>query len=172
MTLFNAHTVEEALDILNNEIKGYLPKAEEIDLLSAYNRVLSEDIISSEDIPSFTRSAVDGFAVKAKDTYGASESLPSILRIVGEVRMGQEADIKLLQGETVKIPTGGMLPEGSDSVVMLEYTQYLDDQTLCIERPVAPGDNLIYKGEDIKKSDIVLKKGHTLRPQDLGVLAG
>lgn len=172
MTLFNAHTVEEALDILNNEIKGYLPKAEEIDLLSAYNRVLSEDIISSEDIPSFTRSAVDGFAVKAKDTYGASESLPSILRIVGEVRMGQEADIKLLQGETVKIPTGGMLPEGSDSVVMLEYTQYLDDQTLCIERPVAPGDNLIYKGEDIKNGDIVLKKGHTLRPQDLGVLAG
>ena len=67
--------------------------------------------------------------------------------------------MKLLQGETVKIPTGGMLPEGSDSVVMLEYTQYLDDQTLCIERPVAPGDNLIYKGEDIKKSDIVLKRG-------------
>lgn len=172
MSLFNAKSVEEAVNLLKEQLKTYSSKVEEVDLVSAFNRVLAEDVVSSEDIPGFDRSTVDGFAVIARDTYGASEAMPAILTLAGEVRMGEETDIQLSRGMAVKIPTGGMLPQNADSVVMLEYTQSLDDITILVEKPVAPGDNVVEKGEDIKKKSVVLRKGHTLRPQDLGALAG
>jgi molybdopterin molybdotransferase len=171
LPLFNAATVEEARSVLRDHLEGYVKKTETVDLLSAYGRVLAEDVVCSEDIPPFNRSTVDGFAVIARDTFGASESMPSLLELVGEVRMGEEARLSVKPGQAVKIPTGGMLPVGSDAVVMLEYTQLLDDRTLCVEKPAAPGDNVVLKGEDIKKGRIILKRGHTLRPQDLGALA-
>lgn len=171
LPLFSAKSVEETRAILMQHMKNYTPEIEELDIISSYNRVLAEDIISSEDIPAFDRSTVDGFAVKARDTFGASESLPALLTLVGEVTMGAKTEIKIKSGHAVKIPTGGMLPEGSDAVVMLEYTQLMDDTTLCVEKPVAPGENVLKRGEDIKKRSTVLFKGHTLRPQDLGALA-
>lgn len=169
--LFSAVSVEQVKEVLKKYLEEYEPDIEEVDLLSAYNRVLAEDIVSQEDIPAFNRSTVDGFAVKARDTFGASESMPALLTLVGEIRMGEQTDIKISTGEAAKIPTGGMLPEGSDAVVMLEYTQLMDDTTLWAERPVAPGENVVTKGEDIRRGSVVLKKGHTLRPQDLGALA-
>ncbi|AYO31581.1 molybdopterin molybdenumtransferase MoeA [Biomaibacter acetigenes] len=171
LALFSAVTVEQVKEILKKHLEGYKPEIEEANLLQAYNRVLAEDIVSPEDIPAFNRSTVDGFAVRARDTFGASESMPALLTLVGEIRMGEQTEIKLSTGEAAKIPTGGMLPECSDAVVMLEYTQLMDDTILCAEKPVAPKENVVEKGEDIKKGSVVLKKGHTLRPQDLGALA-
>jgi molybdopterin molybdotransferase len=172
LTLFNALNVEQAKLILKQHLTHHKRKFEEVNLFSAYNMVLAEDILSQEDVPGFSRSTVDGFAVKASDTFGATEALPAILTLTGEIKMGQKTCITIEQAKTAKIPTGGMLPEGSDSVVMLEYTQLLDENTVCIERPVAPGDNVVARGEDIKKGSILLKSGHTIRPQDLGALAG
>ncbi|MDI3481712.1 MAG: molybdopterin molybdotransferase [Tepidanaerobacteraceae bacterium] len=171
MPLFSAVTVEQVKSLLKKHLEGFKPETECVDLISAYNRVLAEDIFSPEDIPGFNRSTVDGFAVKAVDTFGGSEAMPALLTLVGEIGMGERPNIKLSSGEAAKIPTGGMLPEGSDAVVMLEYTQLLDDVTLCVERPVAPGENVVAAGEDMKKGEIVFRRGHTLRPQDLGALA-
>jgi molybdopterin molybdotransferase len=169
--LFSAVTVEQAKSLLKTHLQGFEHKIESVDLFSAYNRVLAEDIFSPEDIPGFNRSTVDGFALKAGDTFGASEAMPALLTLVGEIAMGEKTNIKLSTGEAAKIPTGGMLPEGSDAVVMLEYAQLMDDTTLCVERPVTPGENVVAIGEDMKRGDIVLSRGHTLRPQDLGALA-
>lgn len=171
MPLFSAITVEQVKGLLKKHLEGFEHKIESVDLFSAYNRVLAEDIFSPEDIPGFNRSTVDGFAVKAGDTFGASEAMPALLTLVGEIGMGEQTNIRLSSGQAAKIPTGGMLPEGSDAVVMLEYTQLLDEVTLCAERPVAPGENVVARGEDMKKGDMVLSRGHTLRPQDLGALA-
>lgn len=172
MSLFHASTVNQVRNILKEHIKSFKIQRETVDIISAYNRVLAEDIVSDEDIPAFNRSTVDGFAVKASDTFGSNEALPSLLELVGEVFMGKAAKLEVKSGQAVKIPTGGMLPEGADAVVMLEYTQFLDDTTLCIEKPVAPGENVVFKGDDIKNGSVLLKKGHTLRPQDLGALSG
>jgi molybdopterin molybdotransferase len=172
LALFNVLDVEQAKLILKRHLTDYERESEFVDLLAAYNRVLAEDIVSAEDVPGFSRSTVDGFAVKASDTFGASETLPAILTLAGEVKMGKRTEVVVEHGKAVKIPTGGMLPKGSDSVAMLEYTQLLGDNTLCIERPVAPKDNVVSKGDDIKKGSILLKRGHTIRPQDLGAIAG
>lgn len=169
--LFEAKTVSEAKELLKIHVKNINLKTEEADLISAFGRVLAENVISMEDIPGFDRCTVDGFAVMAEDTFGATESMPALLTLAGEVMMGEEVKIKLESEQTVKIPTGGMLPENADSVVMLEYTQTLDDTTLCVEKPVAPGENVVSRGEDIKNGTVLFSKGHTLRAQDIGALA-
>ncbi|MGB9812052.1 MAG: gephyrin-like molybdotransferase Glp [Thermovenabulum sp.] len=169
--LFEVKSVEEAVKIVKENISDFQRDSEDVDLFDALGRVIYSDVIAMEDIPAFNRSTVDGYAVIAKDTFGASESIPSILEIVGEVRMGEKAKVKIFAGQAVKISTGGMLPENSDAVVMLEYTQPLDENTLLVEKPVAPFENVIKKGEDIAKGETLFKRGHTLRAQDVGALA-
>jgi len=169
--LFEVKSVEEAVKIVKENISDFQRDSEDVDLFDALGRVIYSDVIAMEDIPAFNRSTVDGYAVIAKDTFGASESIPSILEIVGEVRIGEKAKVKIFAGQTVKISTGGMLPENSDAVVMLEYTQPLDENTLLVEKPVAPFENVIKKGEDISKGETLFKRGHTLRAQDVGALA-
>ncbi|OEH84696.1 hypothetical protein BHU72_07610 [Desulfuribacillus stibiiarsenatis] len=132
--------------------------------------ILGEDIIVSENIPGFDRSTVDGFAVYAEDTFGSSESMPSFLKVTGEILMGREADNPLHMGQTQKIPTGGMLPAGSNAVVMQEYTELLDDM-VSIYKSVSPGENVIKVGEDLKDGQTIFKKGIRIRPQDIGLLA-
>ncbi len=168
--LFEAKTISDVKRLLKENLKTIELKIEEVDLISAFKRVLAEDIISNDDIPGFNRSTVDGYAVMAKDTFGATEALPALLTLAGEIMMGEMVKTKLPPNQAFKISTGGMLPKNADSVVMVEYTQILDN-TLCVERPVAPGENVILQGEDIKKGMALFKKGHTLRPQDLGALA-
>jgi len=166
---FNVKKPWEVFDIID----GFAPLGEEDVLLeSALGRVLSRDVVSLQDLPGFTRSTMDGYAVRAKDTFGATESMPALLELVGEVYMGDVPDITVKKGEAVKIHTGGMLPDGADSVVMLEYCSLLDETTLEVQRSVAPLDNVILADDDYKKGQCILKKGHRLRPQDLGALAG
>ncbi len=146
---------------------------ETISLAESPGRVLAEDVTSPEQLPPFSRSTMDGFAVRAGDTFGCSESEPALLEIVGEIAMGTSGyDISLRPGQTCRIWTGGQLAAKSDSVVMVEYSHLLDENTVEIFRPVAPGENVIRAGEDTERGSVVLSRGKKLRPQDVGVLAG
>jgi molybdopterin molybdotransferase len=143
---------------------------ERIPARQALGRILAESITASADLPSFTRSTVDGFAVRAADTFGATASLPAYLRLVGEVHMGSPADLSLGPGQAALVHTGGMIPEGSDAVVMVEDTQTPRQGEVEILRPAAVGHNVIRIGEDVRAGDVVLEPGHRLRPQEIGGL--
>ena len=145
---------------------------EEVVLSHAFYRVLAESIVANEDLPAFTRSTVDGYAVRARDTFGASERLPSLLEIIGEVDMGETPAFEVIRGKSARIPTGGMLPEGADSVVMVEYSEELDQKSVAISRSVAPLENVIRPGDDFFAGQQVLPAGRRLRAQDIGLLAG
>jgi molybdopterin molybdotransferase len=166
-------TVEKALEILLSHAP-ILKRPDEIllPINDSYGLITSRDIISHEDLPSFNRSTVDGFAVNSADTFGATESFPAYLNIKAEILMGEEPQFKLEKGEVAKIATGGMLPEGADSVVMLEYTQQVDERMIEVIKPVSPTENVIQIGEDAKKGECIIRSGHKLRPQDVGALAG
>ena len=167
--LFNVRTPTAALQLLLEQLTCRLP-AERIRTREALDRVLAEDICSPADLPSFRRSTMDGFAVRAADTYGASEGLPAYLEVVGEVFMGQAPRLQLETGQAAQIATGGMLPDGADAVIMIEQTQQVGQRTIEALRPVAPGENVVQVGEDVRTGDAVLPRGHVLRPQDLGGL--
>ena len=145
---------------------------ESVLITGTLNRVLARDIMSDEDLPGFQRSTMDGYALAAKDSFGASENLPTPLNIVGEVKMGEIPRCELHRGECAQISTGGMLPKGADAVVMVEYTQMVGDRVVEISRPVSPLENVILPDDDVKRGQVVLHKGSQLRPQDLGILAG
>ncbi|HDO21866.1 MAG TPA: molybdopterin molybdenumtransferase MoeA [Nitrospirae bacterium] len=166
-----AVSADRALDILLNLPLNNKPSLE-VPVEEAYGRVLSCDITSPENMPVFSRSAMDGFAVRASDTFGCSESVPAYLRLNGYVKMGEAPDVTAGPGDAVSIPTGGMLPEGADAVVMLENVQQTGDDMIEVMRPVAPGENVIAAGEDIRERDYVLRRGIVLRPQDIAALAG
>ncbi|MFL6555724.1 MAG: gephyrin-like molybdotransferase Glp, partial [Bacillus sp. (in: firmicutes)] len=140
------------------------------DLDEALHYILAEQVIAKENVPSFDRSTVDGYAVRAKDTYGSSESIPGFLTVTGEVKMGEVPIVKAGPGNAVYVPTGGMLPDGSDSVIMIEHCEDVD-QLLNTYKQIAPGENVIRAGEDIKEGEILLTAGTKLRPQELGALA-
>ncbi len=163
-------TSEEVLKI----IETFGPLGEEtVPLGNAFGRILSRDIVSPEDLPGFYRSSMDGYAVRAKDIFGATETLPTMLEVSGEVRMGEKPVVALEPGEAAKMPTGGMLPQGADGVVMVEYCHELDQNTIEVARAISPLENVILPDDDFKKGVPVLKKGRRpLRPQDLGVMAG
>jgi molybdopterin molybdotransferase len=146
--------------------------SEKVGIEASLHRVLSEDILSPVNLPEFPRSTVDGFALKAKDTYGASEKNPAILRLIGEIPMGQVSDIEVKDGEAVKVATGGMVPKGTDAVEMVEYTEWVDSHTLHAFKPISPLENVIQIGEDVKFGAVVLHRGHLIRPQDIGLMAG
>ncbi|MFH1139772.1 MAG: gephyrin-like molybdotransferase Glp [Pseudomonadota bacterium] len=165
---FQVKTVEEVLLLL--EQFEALP-AEEVDLPGAAFRVLAEDIGSDEDIPDFDRSTMDGFAVRARDTFGATEGLPGLFDLVGEVRMGSAPGCAVDPGQAVRVWTGGMMPPGSDAVVMIEYSRLVDETQVELARPAAPGDNVIRRGEDIRRGQVLIPRGRRLRPQDVGLLA-
>ncbi|HBY05199.1 MAG TPA: molybdopterin molybdenumtransferase MoeA [Desulfotomaculum sp.] len=168
--LFKVATVCEARRIIWEEYIRQ-QKIEIVPLLEALGRRTAKEIFAGDNLPGFTRSTMDGFAVRARDTFGASESLPAYLEIAGEVLMGQEPMGRLEAGKAWRIATGGMLPQGADAVVMVEYTENLDEDTIGVVRPVAPGENLILKGEDVVCGSPVLQPGNRIKAQDLGVLA-
>lgn len=167
--LFNVLAPPDAL----GRLLAHLPpevRAERVAVAEALDRVLAEDLSSQTDLPSFPRSTMDGFAVRAADTYGASESLPAYLTLAGEVLMGRQPDTRVQVGQAARIATGGMLPDGADAVVMVEQTQELDAATIEVMRPVAVGENVIQVGEDVATGDPLLACGHTIRSQDIGGL--
>lgn len=146
-------------------------EAETVDMGSAWGRVPVADIRAPEAVPHFHRSLMDGYAVRARDTFGASEAQPALLEVAGEVRMGEKTAMSLKPGQCLAIPTGGMLPDGADAVVMVEYTQPIDEGTIEVTRSVAPGDHVLWSGEDIGLGEVLRPAGKPLRPQDLGMLA-
>lgn len=168
--MLKVKTPDEVIKIIDENFKA-IGKVEELDLLCALGRVLAEDIKADEFIPNFTRSTVDGFAVISKDTFGCSESIPAVLPVAEEIEMGSMPTKALKHDTCVKVPTGGAIPENADAVVMLEYTESYGDGSIGIFKSAAPGSNIIYKGDDAKPGDILLKAGYKITAQDVGSLA-
>lgn len=148
------------------------PGEETVGLDDALGRVVSRDLLAPENLPPFPRATMDGYAVRARDTFGASEGSPAYLQIVGDVPMGVVPTVSLLRDQVVRIATGGYLPEGADAVVMVELTQLLDDHTVEIVKSVAPGESVAQVGEDIRAGELLIAAGQRLRPWDVGALAG
>jgi len=165
---FKVKNIEEV-----SSLESLFPRlgTEKISLLNASGRVLASDIISDADLPGFDRSTMDGFAVVASSTFGASDGSPAFLNIKGSVPMGEKPDFSIMPGEAARIPTGGMLPKGADSVIMIELTEAVDDDSIEIYKSVAPGHNIIKRGEDYNAGDTIISAGCRLRPQDVGLLA-
>ena len=168
--MLEVKTPEEVFRLIEKEYKP-LAKRELVPLDNALGRVLAEDITASEYVPDFDRSTVDGYAVRASDTFGCSDAIPAILELKGEVRMGEDANLTLKRGECAYVPTGGAIPEGADCMVMIEYTEDYGDSTVGILKPGAPGLNLIFRGDDVYPGKAVLRAGQVLRAQDIGALA-
>jgi molybdopterin molybdotransferase len=162
---------EEALIILNERLPIFNLKSEELSISAALGRVLALDITATVDLPEFNRSTMDGYAVRSADTFGAAESRPALLRVVGDIPMGTMPDRGIARGEAMKIATGGALPQGADAVVMFEHTQPVDTESIEVVKAVAPQENVTLAGEDITKGERVLAKGHLIRPQDMAALA-
>lgn len=171
MEYFNCISLNDAEQLILNELAGLIVGSEQVALVQALGRIVAEDVVSKEDLPPFSRSTVDGFAVRGMDTFGASEGVPALFDIVGEVAMGQETLIQLKPGQAVTIPTGGMLPLGANAVVMMEHTERPDNSSLLVLKAVAPGENVVVKGEDISKGRLILSQGRKILPQDIGALA-
>ncbi|MGQ9788822.1 MAG: molybdopterin molybdotransferase MoeA [Candidatus Hadarchaeaceae archaeon] len=144
--------------------------SEKVPLESGLGRVLAEDVVSNVNVPPFDRSAVDGYAVRASDTFGATLQKPVELRVVGSVEIGFQPKLCLRRGEAAKIMTGAMMPRGSDAAVMIENTK-LEGTKLKVFAPVTPGKNVSSTGEDVRTGEIVLRCGQLLRPQEIGLLA-
>ena len=167
-TFFKVLDVEQVLDLR----RGFQPvSSEEVLLEAAVGRILSEDVPAGENLPGFARATVDGYAVQAASTFGAGESSPALLAVVGAVAMGEAPQTAVAAGQAVRIATGGMLPPGADGVVMLEHVESLDESSIEVVRSVAPGQNLIAAGEDFESGARIAAAGRRLRPQDAGVLA-
>jgi molybdopterin molybdotransferase len=168
--MFNVKTVQETLDLIRNEF-SLIQRCETIPIEDCLGRILAENIMADQNIPSFHRSSVDGYAVRARDTFGASDTLGVPLRLVDEVKMGISPKGSVLANQAAYIPTGGELPAGTDAAVMIEVTEDFHDGFINILKPVAPGNNVVFKGDDIKEGEIVLAEGTILRSQDIGILA-
>ncbi len=171
MELLKVDDLEEALSKLTREAEKITIETEECDIFHSFGRTLAEDIVSEENIPGFARSVMDGYAVRSQDVQGAGESIPGFLEIVGEVQMGNSADMEISAGQCVYVPTGAMLPKGSDAVVMEEYCEKSSDTKLAVYKSEAPGSNIAADDEDVKKGETVLLRGHRLKAQDMGLLA-
>lgn len=146
------------------------PGREEVPLEDALHRVLARDVRADVDIPGFDRSTVDGYAVAAAETTGASEAIPAMLQCRGRVGMGSADAGSVLPGSCHYVPTGGALPGGADAAVMIEHTEQIGDDIL-VHRPVAPGENVVLRGEDFRAGEVVLSEGRVLSPRDIGVAA-
>jgi len=142
----------------------------DVEVFNALNRVVAMDIHAREDFPPFMRACMDGYAVRAEDTFGGGESNPIYLRLKGEVEIDKIPDFSLGVGECAKVVTGSPIPEGADAVVMVEYTEAISKDEIEIRCSVSPGENLILQGEDYKRGDSLIFKGTLIRPQEIGIL--
>ena len=163
-------TFDEAKKTIADHFKPVFLGEENVVLLEAYNRVLNEDIISGIDIPPFNRSTVDGYAVKAEDTFGASENKAVKLKVTGVVNVGEQPKIAVGRGETAEIVTGAPIPPGADAVVMVEDTER-EDTELSVFEAVTASENVMKKGTDIKIGKVVLRRGQVLGSSEIGVIA-
>jgi len=169
--LLNVKDVEEVLTIIEDNFFPDNRRIERVDLTSSLGRVVARDVIANSNIPPFDRSVVDGYAVKSSNTFGASDAMPAILDITGEIRIGQKPPGDIKEGQCMYVPTGGMLPEGSDAVVMIEDTGELGSDGIAVYKPVSLWENTMRRGEDIKDGHVVVEKNTVIRPRHVGVLS-
>ena len=165
---FRTRTVGE---VLTGFRPGRRTPVEEVTLDRALGRVPSEPVVSPGPLPGFSRATVDGYAVRAADTFGSSDGLPTYLDLAGAVLMGAAPDVAVRPGTAVAVPTGGALPDGADAVVMIEHTAVTMPGTIEVTRPVSPGEGLVRGDEDVAAGAQLVPAGRPLRPQDLGLLA-
>ncbi|MBC7130702.1 molybdopterin biosynthesis protein, partial [Candidatus Bathyarchaeota archaeon] len=163
-------SLDEAKDTIRKHFEIKPLGIEEISLLDAYGRVLASDVVSELNIPPFNRSTVDGYAVRAEDTFGAYENRPVRLKICGTVNIGEMPKVSVGHKEAAEIMTGAPIPNGADAVVMSEYTERKNGE-VYIYKAVAKGANIMKAGSDIKKGEKVLEKGVTLGAREIGALA-
>ena len=180
---------DDARTLLLSHLSAPKVASESIDVASSLGRITADDILAPHPLPDFQRTTVDGYAVRARDTFGATDSLPAYLTLIGEVPMGDTPAFELSTGQCALIHTGGMLPKGADAVVMLEYTQTVrrgdlyghpllgaglrpapNRNEIEIFKSVADGENLIRIGEDVAQGQLVLPKGSFMRPAEIGGL--
>ena len=161
---------DEARVLLISQLGSLSKGADVIPTSDSLDRITAEDIFAPHELPLFARSSVDGYALRSRDSYGASESLPALFKLVGEIEMGVHPHIRITPGTCALIHTGGMLPTDADAVVMIEQTQKVNSTELEVVRAVAVGENVIQVGEDISRGQIILERGCRLRPADLGGL--
>jgi molybdopterin molybdotransferase len=169
MKFFQLKTISETYKLIEQHVSS-IKQNEILPIAMANGRILFVDYHSLENIPSFQRSSVDGFAVRASDTFGASESMPGFLTLMGRVEMGQAVMTSMNPGQTMYVPTGGMLPANTDAMLMIEHAEENDD-LICAYKQVAPLENVIQIGEDYSKGTLLFKKGTQLRAQEIGALA-
>lgn len=165
-------TAGKALDLILGHLKEKRTKKRVVKIGESLGMVCAENSIATEDLPAFARSTVDGYAIRAEDTFGATETMPAYLSLSQEIFMGEPADFMLVDDTANKIPTGGMLPARADAVVMFEHVQIIDSRMLEVMKSIAPGENVIQAGDDLKRGEVVVSKGHCMRPADIGAVAG
>lgn len=164
--------VDQALSLLLDKIHGITTSREDVSLLQAHDRILSQPVSSPENLPAWPRSTMDGYAVKAADTFGASQSSPAYINLTGEVFMGKPPLGKVEKGCAHKIPTGGLIPAGANAVVMHENTVPVDSTLVEVVKDVGTGTAIIQTGEDVSCGAAILPAGRKLHPHDVGLLAG
>jgi molybdopterin molybdotransferase len=169
-SFFQVKSPSEARGLLDGPTR--LLQTETVPLAVARGRVVARAVAAPHDLPEFDRGVVDGYAVRAADTFGASPGQPAYLTVAGEVLMGQGTALRLGSGEAARIATGGMLPAGADAVVMVEYTEPLAGDMIEVARPAAPGEHTVRRGDDARAGELLVPAGRRLRPHDLGALAG
>lgn len=173
MKLLTVEPVDQAILRVRAFIeKHHKSKTEKILLSHAYLRISARKIFSPETLPNFNRSTVDGYALKANETFGASDSIPTILKCVERLEMGMRPTEKLSFGDCVYVPTGGMIPEGATAVVMIEYCEAFGDDQILIYRPVADHENVIFAGEDVGFEELIVDENQMFTHQLIGLCAG
>ena len=160
--------LDDALKLVLSRVKRL--SSETVPFERALGRVLAEDVVSKTDVPPFDRSAVDGYAVRGADTFGATETKPRRLRVIGSIPIGAPARLRVRRGEAAKIMTGAPMPAGANAVVMVEHVSVRGKQ-LDVHAPLTPSKNVSARGEDVRAGEVVLRRGQLLRPQDIGMLA-
>lgn len=173
MELLQVDKLSEAIDKLYKEYsKGNHNIAlEEVRVADSYGRILAEDLCAEISVPDFDRSTVDGYAVIAKNTEGANDTIPTFLNVIGESKMGEECTLSIKDGECVYVPTGGMVPKGADACVMIEHTESITSEKIAVYDSVASGKSLIKRGDDIKKGDVALSKGTKITEAEMGYMS-
>ncbi len=162
--------IEKLSEFAQNQFKN-IKKEELLPLTQADNRVLAKNIFAKEDLPLTNRSAMDGYAIKAQDSFGASDANPIFLKNIRNYAIDEIPEITLNEGECAGIVTGGIPPEGADAVIMLEYTEQLSNNTVEIRKSVAPYTHLMLKGEDVEEGKVALPEYTFLNAQKIGILA-
>lgn len=171
MKLLKVDTIQQVLDKMQHHFAGLSLGTELVNIEEAVNRTAAEEITSRYNIPDFNRSTVDGYAIIASDTFGANESIPVFLEVIGQVEMGSATDIFISKGKAAYVPTGGMVPQGADAMIMIEHIEEVDSSTIAAYTAAAPGENIIKIGDDVATGEKLVNKGRLIKPHDVGVLA-